>query len=290
MGHNHGNSNIETKNISLAFFLNVGFTIIEIIGGLLTNSVAILSDAAHDLGDSISLGMSWYLQKIAKKDSDHKFTYGYRRYSVLGAVINLVILAFGSLFILSLAIPRLYHPEEVDTHGMLYLAVLGIIVNVIAMMSLRRGSSINEKVVSLHFLDDVLGWVAVLIGSIVMMIWDVPIIDPILSIMIVTYMMYNIYKNFKSTLDVLLQRTPRNINSQDVQNLICSKIGVDECQDLHIWSLDGEYNIMTCNIIFKNDIDRHSIQETLDTLHVELLELKVHHSTMESKLQLNSIN
>ena len=284
MGHNHGNNNIETKNISLAFFLNLGFTIIEIIGGLLTNSVAILSDAAHDLGDSISLGMAWYFQKIAKKDSDQIFTYGYRRYSVLGAVINLVILAIGSLIILSVAIPRLYNPEEVDTQGMLYLAILGIIVNLFAMMSLRRGSSINEKVVSLHFLDDVLGWVAVLIGSIAMMIWDVPIIDPILSILIVIYMMYNIYKNFKSTLDVLLQRTPRNVNIENIKALINSKNGVVECQDLHIWSLDGEYNIMTCNIIYKNDIDKDSIQAILDKLHTELVEHNIHHCTMETRL------
>ena len=172
------------KNIGYAFFLNFGFTIIEIIGGFLTNSVAILTDAVHDFGDSISLGLAWYLQKVSKKGSDHKYSYGYKRFSLLGAIINSVILLVGSVFILSETIPRILEPQTPDVKGMFILAILGIIVNGAAVIRLRTGNTINEKVVSLHLWEDVLGWVAILIGSVMMYFFDIPIIDPILSILI----------------------------------------------------------------------------------------------------------
>lgn len=282
MKHSHGNNDLETKNISFAFFLNLAFTIIEIIGGIFTNSVAILSDAAHDLGDSISLGLSWYLQKVAKKDSDQNFTYGYRRYSVFGALVNLIILIIGSIIILYMTIPRFFEPQEVKSEGMLFLAILGILVNGFAMYKLNKGSSINEKVVSLHFLDDVLGWVAVLLGSIAMMIWDVPIIDPILSILIIIYMMYNIIKNFRLTLDVLLQRTPRNVNFEAVTHFLTSQKGIINCEDVHIWSLDGEFNIMTCNINFDENQSRNEMKSTLKSIHQELKKYNIHHATIET--------
>ena len=192
--HNHNHGNNDVKNIKTAFFLNFAFTIIEFIGGVLTNSMAILSDAVHDLGDCITLGFSWYFQKVSKKPRTQDFTYGYKRFSLLGAVINSVILLVGSVVILINAVPRLFNPQQPDVKGMLLLAVLGVVINSIALFRLRKGSSINEKVVSLHMLEDVLGWVAVLIGAGVMYFVDAPIIDPILSIAIALFILVNVFR------------------------------------------------------------------------------------------------
>lgn len=152
-----------TQNIQLAFFLNLSFTLIEIIGGLWTNSLAILSDALHDLGDSIALGLSWYFAKVSQKPPDERFSYGYQRFSLLGALISSLILVVGSTIILFTAIPRLFHPEPVHVEGMLLLALLGVIINGVAVLKLKGGKTQNERVVMLHLLEDTFGWIAVLI-------------------------------------------------------------------------------------------------------------------------------
>jgi cobalt-zinc-cadmium efflux system protein len=167
------------SNIKVAFFLNLGFTIIEIIGGLWTNSIAIISDALHDLGDSFSLGLSWFLERYSRKKKDEKYSYGYRRYSLFAALINSLILIAGSIFILYKAIPRLINPEELNAKGMLIFAVTGIIINGIAVLQVRRGKSLNERIVSLHLFEDVLGWAAVFVISIVIIFKSIPILDPI---------------------------------------------------------------------------------------------------------------
>ena len=192
--HNHSHHHEDVKNIKVAFSLNLMFTIIEFVGGFLTNSMAILSDAVHDLGDSFSLGLSWYFQKIAKRPRTKNYTYGYKRFSLLGAIINSVILVVGSVLILMNAIPRLFHPQQPDVKGMLLLAVLGVIVNGAAVLRLRKGRSLNERVVSPHLLEDVLGWLAVLVGAGIMYFVDAPFIDPLLSIAISAFILFNVYR------------------------------------------------------------------------------------------------
>jgi len=182
----------DTGNLKTAFFLNFAFTIIEIIGGILTNSVAILSDAIHDFGDSLSLGLAWYLQKLSKKGRNSTFTYGYKRFSLLGAIITSLVLVIGSVIILYEAIPRLFQPEPAHVPGMIGMAILGVIVNGAAVWRTRSGQSMNEQVVSWHLLEDVLGWMAVLLGAVLMYFFDAPIIDPLLSIGITLFILYNV--------------------------------------------------------------------------------------------------
>ncbi|MFT5761739.1 MAG: cobalt-zinc-cadmium efflux system protein [Polaribacter sp.] len=250
--HNHGHHHT-TKNIKTAFFLNLAFTIVEIIGGFYTNSLAIMSDAVHDLGDSLSLGMSWYFQKLSNKDANKKYSYGYGRFSLLGAIINSIVLIVGSFFIISAAIPRIINPEEANATGMMWLAILGIIVNGAAVLKLKKGSSINERVVSLHLLEDVLGWFAVLIASIVMQYWDVPILDPILSLVIAGYVLFNVYRNIKDAFKIILQGVPNEVSSDEIKKQIISHIDeVESIHDCHIWTLDGEYHIATIHIAIRN--------------------------------------
>lgn len=282
MGHHHGhNHNSDTKNLAVAFLLNLSFTIIEIIGGFFTNSVAILSDAVHDLGDTFSLGLAWYFQKISKRERTSEFSYGYKRYSVLGALINGLILFAGCIFIFIETIPRLLNPEDVDPLGMMLLSILGIVINSLAVLRLKKGTSLNERVVYLHLLEDVLGWVAVFIGSIVIMVWDVKIIDPILSIAIALYILFNIYKNLRSTLKVILQQTPDNVDFDKVQAFLQSKDEFISVHDLHVWSLDGEYNIMSVNIKMFDSVPLSDAVKLKDDLKKELTAYNIHHATIE---------
>ena len=281
MAHNHPHTH-ETGNIKVAFFLNLAFTLIEIVGGVMTNSLAIMSDALHDFGDSISLGLSWYFQHIASKKRDNTFSYGYKRFSLLGAIINSIILLLGSVFVISKAIPRLMNPEPTDAQGMIYLAILGIIVNGTAVMRLRRGHSMNEKVVSLHLLEDVLGWVAVLIGSVVMKFYNLPIIDPILSLMIMVYILFNIYKNLKESFQIILQATPHGVNISSITAKIMSLEEVESIHDCHLWTMDGAYNVFTAHVVLYNTEINIDEQEQLKRRIKDLLaEELISHITIE---------
>jgi len=277
MAHNHSHSNA-TGNIKIAFFLNLAFTIIEFIGGIYTNSLAIMSDALHDLGDSLSLGLSWYFQKLSTKKASKTYSYGYKRFSLLGAIINSVVLIVGSIFIISVAIPRLLNPESADAKGMMWLAILGIIVNGAAVFKLKKGTSINERVVSLHLLEDVLGWVAVLIASIIMQFWDVPILDPILSLLIAAFVLFNVYKNIKESIRIILQGTPKEISLDEIRTKLLEFPEIQDIHDCHLWTMDGEYNILTAHLILNDknttlteikDI-KHKVRKILhDKFHLE---------------------
>jgi cobalt-zinc-cadmium efflux system protein len=253
--HNHTHSHNSTSNIKLAFFLNLSFTIIEIIGGYLTNSVAIIADALHDFGDSLSLGLSWGLDKYSKKKRTPKFSYGYKRFSLLAALINSIVLIVGSVFVLSKVIPRLMSPEPSNATGMIFLAILGIFVNGIAVLKLKSGSSLNEKVVSWHLLEDVLGWIAVLIVGVINIFVSVPILDPILALVFTLVILYNILKNLKQIALIFLQGIPPGLNIDDVQNKLKSIKGVKSVHDTHIWSIDGENNILTTHVVVDKNLN-----------------------------------
>lgn len=250
----------DSKNLRFAFFLNLAFTIVEIIGGFMTNSVAVLSDAVHDLGDSLSLGLAWYFQEYSKKSPDRKFSYGYGRFSVLGALINAVVLTGGSVFLLLEAIPRLLNPEQPDTIGMIWLAVLGIGVNGFAALRLRKGTSMNEEVIALHLMEDVLGWVAVLIASIVMHYYDMPWLDPALSICISLFILFNVIKKVRKAFRIILQGTPEGINVEEITAFTKSIDGVVDVHDCHVWSIDGEYNVMTIDVVCQSNANLKDLE------------------------------
>lgn len=275
--HDHGT----ISNIKVAFFLNLSFSIIEIIGGLLTNSVAILSDALHDLGDSFSLGLSWYFQKTSKKKRDAKYSYGYRRFSLLGAIINSLVLLLGSFFIISESIKRLVSPEQADAKGMFILAIIGIVVNGVAVLRLKKGSSLNERAVSLHLFEDVLGWVAVLIASIVMMFVDVPILDPLLSLGIACFILFNVYKNIREILKVVLQGTPENVDAEKLDKEINKIKGVCSIHDVHLWTMDGQYNISSMHVVVNSGLSQDDIAKLKQNIKEKLYKLNVQHATLE---------
>jgi cobalt-zinc-cadmium efflux system protein len=284
MGHSHKHHHSSsTENIKVAFFLNLFFTIIEFIGGVYTNSLAITSDAIHDLGDSLSLGMAWYFQKISTKKATKKYSYGFKRFALLGAIINSVILLIGAVFIILKAIPRILNPEESDAKGMMWFAILGIIVNGAAVLKLQKGTSINERVVSLHMLEDVLGWVGVLIASIIMQFWDFPILDPILSLLIALYILFNVFKNGKESIRIILQGTPMAVSVDEIKTKILENKEIKSIHDCHLWTMDGDYNIITVHLLL---VDKSISWQKADQVKKEIRKVlhddfQLEHITLE---------
>ncbi|MDR0537497.1 MAG: cation diffusion facilitator family transporter [Tannerellaceae bacterium] len=283
--HNHGYSHSHGGggNIGIAFFLNLSFTIIELFGGFFTNSIAIISDAIHDFGDSLSLALAWYFQKLSRKGSSPKYSYGYKRFSLLGAIINAVVLIVGSIYILSEAIPRLFSPQATNSQGMFILAIIGIIINGLAVLRTRKASSINERIVSLHLLEDVLGWVAVLIGSVIMNITSLTIIDPILSIVIACFVLFNVFKNIKQTLPILLQGTPTEIEQEHIIKDLKEIGSIAGIHDLHIWSLDEEYNVLTVHVTLKESLPMEKLIELKRKIRSTLKD-EIQHATIEFEM------
>ena len=280
-GHDHGSEG----NLKVAFFLNLGFTILEIFGGLWTNSIAILTDALHDAGDTASLGLAWYFERLSEKGRTPKHTYGYKRFRLLGGLITGLVLIAGLTFILWKAVNRLMNPEPVNAPGMIALAVVGIAVNGYAVIRTRKGSSLTEKVVSWHLLEDTLGWGAVLIGAGAMTIWDVPIIDPILSIGISLFVLWNVGRNLKKVMTVFLQTTPDSFDAGDFEETILGLPKVRGLHHVHVWSLDGESHVLTAHVVMSGDAARGAITDMKNRVMDLLDEKDFTHVTIDVELE-----
>ena len=269
------------ERVRLAAFLNVAFTVLEVVGGFWTNSLAILSDALHDFGDSTALIVSWFFERGAKKSPDAKYTFGYQRLSLFSALFSASILIGGSIIIIFQAVPRFFNPEPVNAFGMVGIAFVGIAFNGAGFFLLKKGESLNEKVLSWHLLEDVLGWVAILVGGVIIYFWKFYLIDPILTVALTTFILYNVAKNLKEAVSILLQGVPKHINLESVKKDIMAIKGVIGIHDIHIWSLEGETDVFTAHVVLddetlenKPEETKQAIKETLQTHHIE-------HSTIE---------
>ena len=266
-------------NILIAFILNISFSIFEFFGGLLTNSVAILSDSIHDLGDAISIGISYFMERKSKTHANNKYTYGYVRYSVLGGVITTAILLVGSILVIIGAIKRLFNPVEVNYSGMIVFAVVGVVLNFLAAYITREGDSINQKSVNLHMLEDVLGWVVVLIGAVIMNFTDIKIIDPIMSIGVALFILYNSLKNLKKVLDIFLEKTPNDIDIEELKSYLLEIEDVEDIHHIHIWSIDGYNNYATMHIVSKSK----DIAKLKKKIREELEKHNICHAILETE-------
>ena len=264
------------KNILIAFILNLAFSVFEFFGGLFTGSVAIVSDAVHDLGDAASIGASYILEKKSRRQPDGKYTYGYARYSVVGGVITTLILLFGSVMVIVNAVGRIINPVEINYNGMIVFAVIGALVNFAAALVTREGDSINQKAVNLHMLEDVLGWIVVLIGAVVMRFTDFKVIDPVLSIGVAVFILVNAVQNLKEVLDVFLEKIPHGIDIDEIKEHILKIDGVLGVHHIHIWTMDGRSNYATMHIVANGDPHevKHAVRE-------ELAEHGIGHATLE---------
>lgn len=261
-GHSHGPGGVHSHtadNIKTALILNLTFTVVEIIGGVWTGSFAILADAVHDLGDSVTLSFSFIMERVSRRERDQRYSYGYRRFSLLGALVSAVVLSGGSLYILAESVQRLMDPVSPNEKGMIAFALLGILANGLALLRLSRDSSLNARMAALHLLEDVLGWVGILIVAVILVFYDIPILDPILSIVISFWVLFNVIRNTKRTLAILLQAVPEEVDVQDVESRISQIEGVVSSHHSHVWSIDGEHHSITTHVVVPDESGRDDL-------------------------------
>ncbi len=264
------------RNILIAFVLNLSFSIFEFIGGFFTGSVAIISDAVHDIGDAASIGFSYFLERKSIKQPDEKYTYGYARYSVIGGLITTLILLVGSITVIYNAIDRIINPTSINYNGMIIFACFGAVVNLCAAYFTRDGHSINQKAVNLHMLEDVLGWIVVLVGAVVMRFTDFAIIDPIMSIGVAVFILINALKNLKEVLDLFLEKIPEGMAVEDIKQHVAEIDGVLDVHHVHVWSTDGQTVYTTMHIV--TNADNHQIKHAVRDV---LREIGIVHATLE---------
>ncbi len=267
------------KNILIAFLLNLLFSLFEFVGGTLTGSVAIISDAIHDIGDAVSIGVSYFLERKSKKEPDEIYTYGYRRFSVMGSLITTVILLFGSIAVIYNAVARIFHPVAIDYSGMIFFAIIGTGVNLFAAVLTKDGHSLNQKAVNLHMLEDVLGWVVVLTGALVMRFTDFAILDPIMSIGVSVFILINAVKNLRRIENLFLEKIPSDMKLQKIKDHIGEIEGVLGVHHIHVWSMDGYHHYATMHIV--TDDERGNIKErirkALENFHIVHVTLELEH-------------
>jgi len=266
--HDHkGQSGEEAlKRIRFAFILNFAFAIIELIGGALTGSFAIVADAIHDLGDSFSLGLAFYLQKKSQGGPSASLPYGYLRYSVVSAIITGIVIISGSFVVLIEAIQHLLHPEALpNVPGMIGLAIVGISVNGLAAFRLSHGHSHNEKILSWHLIEDLLGWIVVLIGAICIYYFNLAWIDPVLAIGISIFISYNVIRNLREPFRIILQYVPGSEDMTALEKQLGAISGVKKVQEVQAWSLDGYQHVLTTRLVIKGDTSADTVREVVRT-------------------------
>ena len=262
--------------ILIAFILNLFFSIFEFIGGIITGSIAITSDAVHDFGDAITIGVSYFLETVSNRKADKKYTYGYLRFSVLGGLITTIILLISSGIVIYNAILRFINPNTINFNGMIVFAIVGLVVNLIATYFTHGGRSINQKAVNLHMLEDVFGWLIVLVGAVIIKFTDFYIIDPILSILVSIFIIINVVKNLKEITDIFLIKTPKSIDIDEIIEHVKKIEGVIGVHHVHVWTLDLQINCATLHVVVKE------INSSIKTkVKEELKEHGISHVTIE---------
>ncbi|ASQ90014.1 cation transporter [Prosthecochloris sp. GSB1] len=280
MGH-HQHHNASGRNIRTAFFLNLGFTAVEFIGGIVTNSTAILADAVHDLGDSVALGQAWYFERLSGEKGNRRYTYGYRRFSILGAILSTAVLLGSSLFVIVEALPRIFDPQPVHAEGMAVLAVFGIAVNGLAMSRLSKDSGMNARTVALHLLEDVLGWAAVLVTAIVLLFADIPVLDPILALGITVYILTGVVRNLMKLVPVLLQAAPEEIDIEALEEEILNMEHVRSAHHAHLWSMDGRQAVFSVHLDVDKPLSPAEYRSVKEAMRDLVEKYGIHHSTVE---------
>lgn len=269
------------KNILIAFILNLSFSVFELFGGVFTGSVAILSDSVHDIGDAAGIGISWFLEKKSRKNADENYTYGYSRFSVLGAYITNTILVIGSLTVAVNAVRRLIAPVDINYRGMIVFSVIGFVTNLAAAWFTREGDSLNQKSVNLHMLEDVLGWLVVLIGSVIMNFTDISRIDAVMSIGVSVFILINALRNLLGIGRLFLEKTPDGINIDELKHHLTEIDGVADVHHIHIRSTDGFLIYATMHIVLEPGYDAEKVKKEV---REELSEHNIGHSVLETEI------
>ena len=226
-------------SIWLAFFLNLSYAIVEFITGGIFGSSAVLADSVHDLGDAIAIGISALLETISNREEDRQYTLGYKRFSLLGAMLTAVILMIGSVLVILENITKIAHPQPVNEEGILWLGIIAVVINVLASLVVRKGKTKNESILSLHFLEDTLGWLAVILMAIILRFTDWYILDPLLSLVISIFILTKAVPRFWSALKIFLDAVPEGVEATEIEKELAALANVKSVNQLNLWTMDG---------------------------------------------------
>ena len=265
-------------SIWLAFFLNLSYAIIEFISGGIFGSSAVLADSVHDLGDAIAIGISALLETISNREEDRQYTLGYKRFSLLGAMLTAVILMIGSVLVILENVTKIVHPQPVNEEGILWLGIIAVAINVLASLVVRKGKTKNESILSLHFLEDTLGWLAVILMAIILRYTDWYILDPLLSLVISIFILSKAIPRFWSTLKIFLDAVPEGVETSDLEKDLEALPNVKSVNQLSIWSMDGLENNALVHICIW---DWEQMMETKEVVRQCLEERGVQNITIE---------
>ncbi len=268
------------ENIKIAFLLNLAFSIVEAIGGILTNSISIISDSLHNLGDSITIGINYIFEKKSKKLPNKEYSYGYLRYTMLGSLIASFILLVGSVIIIYNVVPRLIKPLSVNYDAMIIFGIFGLLINLYATIKIMRSKD-KDKKINTHMIEDTVIWLFILTGSICIKVFDLVIIDPILSLLIAVYILYQVYKYMKNIYNIFMEKVPKNVKIDEIKKDIESNENIDNVHHIHIWSMDGVNNYMTAHIHLNKILNEEEIINTKNDVKNKLKEDKINHITLE---------
>lgn len=257
-----------SKNMTIAFLLNFSFAIIEFIFGLLFHSSAVLADAVHDTGDALAIGLSTLFETISTKKEDREYTLGYKRYSLLGALLTSVILLVGSTLVIVENVPKLLAPERVNYDGMLILGIAAIVVNTAASRVVSHGHSHNESILSLHFLEDILGWLAVILVSLILRFTDWYFLDPLLSLVIAGFILSKALPKFWENIQIFLDHVPSDVDLGQLYQELAALENVRAITQLNVWTTDGLEKFAMLHIYLENP---NLLAETQASLRQKLL-------------------
>jgi cation diffusion facilitator family transporter len=268
-----------SKNMTIAFLLNFSFAIIEFIFGLLFHSSAVLADAIHDTGDALAIGLSTLFEKISTKKEDQEYTLGYKRYSLLGALLTSVILLVGSTLVIVENVPKLFAPEKVNYDGMLVLGIVAIVVNTAASRVVSHGHSHNESILSLHFLEDILGWIAVIVVSLILRFTDWYFLDPLLSLVIAGFILSKALPKFRENIQIFLDHVPSDVDLSQLYQEIAALENVRAITQLNVWTTDGLEKFAMLHICLENP---NLLAETQASLRQKLLAYGISKVTIQT--------
>ena len=252
----------------------------EAIGGILTNSISIISDSLHNLGDSITIGINYIFEKKSKKLPNKEYSYGYLRYTMLGSLIASFILLVGSVIIIYNVVPRLIKPLSVNYDAMIIFGIFGLLINLYATIKIMRSKD-KDKKINTHMIEDTVIWLFILTGSICIKVFDLVIIDPILSLLIAVYILYQVYKYMKNIYNIFMEKVPKNVKIDEIKKDIESNENIDNVHHIHIWSMDGVNNYMTAHIHLNKILNEEEIIKTKNDVKNKLKEDKINHITLE---------
>lgn len=262
----------------VAFFLNLSYAIVEFIAGGIFGSSAVLADSVHDLGDAIAIGISAFLETISNREEDRQYTLGYKRFSLLGALVTAVILITGSILVILENITKLFNPQPVNDEGILWLGIIAVSINLLASLVVRKGKTKNESILSLHFLEDTLGWLAVILMAIILRFTDWYILDPLLSLVISIFILTKALTRFWRALKIFLDAVPEGVETGDLEKDLEALTNVKSVNQLSIWSMDGLENNAIIHLCLE---DWEKMTETKNQVRQLLEERGVQNITIE---------